>query len=50
MDAHMMMAELMELYGWTWQEYTHTPDFIIDFLTRKYVIDQKRNAMAMKKK
>lgn len=45
----MMMAELMALYHWTYQDYISQPTWVIDLLIEKYRIDAKRTEMAMKK-
>lgn len=36
------MAELCELYGWTYQEYMDQPSWFVELVREKYVIDLKR--------
>lgn len=45
----MLIAELCEKYGWTYSEYMSNPQWFLDLIERKYVIDAKRAEMASKK-
>lgn len=46
----MMIAELCQIYGWTYQEYISNPQWFLDLITRKYIIDGKRQEMNNRKK
>lgn len=37
-----MVAEICEIYGWTYNEYYSNPTWFLELINRKYQIDIKR--------
>jgi len=49
MDKPMQMIAIMQEFGWSYQEYTNTPTYVISLITEKMKRDRKRQEIANKK-
>ena len=45
-----MIAELCEVYGWTYSEYMSNPQWFLELIQGKYVRDNKQRELNAKRK
>ena len=48
MDRSMQMIAIMQEFGWTYEEYVNTPNWVITLIQEKIKRDNKRSEMAAK--
>lgn len=49
MDPSMQMVAVMQEFGWTYQEYMDTPNWVIQLILEKLKLDRKEEEIASRK-
>jgi hypothetical protein len=49
MDRPMQMVAIMQEFGWTYDEYMRTPNYVIELIIEKMTKDRKEQELALKR-
>lgn len=50
MDRPMQMVAVMQEFGWTYDQYMSTPNYVLTLITEKMKRDRKAQELATKQK